>query len=311
MRSLGFYGRRFIAVSFAISFAAALNPSQAQLFAPADTLNKPKLTAFAVVTSAGYTGTIIGLNELWYKDYPRSDFHFFNDNGSWLQMDKMGHALTAYQVGRLGYESMRWTGASERSSIWIGGNIGLVFLTSVELLDGFSEEWGFSYGDMVANVSGTALFTAQQLVWKEQRLALKFSYSASDYAKYRPETLGAGGLESLFKDYNGQTIWLSINPSSFFHRQQKFLPWLSLSLGYSGNGMLGGDFNPIVNSEGIQLPIIEPYRQYFLSFDIDLQRIPTKSHFLKSVFSVVGFIKVPAPTVGFSQNSVRWHWIYF
>ncbi|MGZ5134350.1 MAG: hypothetical protein ACXWCG_04340, partial [Flavitalea sp.] len=27
-----------------------------------------------------WVGSFIALNELWYSDYPRTSFHFFNDN---------------------------------------------------------------------------------------------------------------------------------------------------------------------------------------------------------------------------------------
>ena len=40
-----------------------------------------------------------------------------------------------------------------------------------------------------------------------------------------------------------------------------------------------------------------PYSQFYLSLDIDLVKIKTKSKFLKSVFSVINFIKIPAPTL--------------
>jgi hypothetical protein len=36
------------------------------------------------------SGALIGLNQLWYSDYPKSEFHFINDNADWLQMDKGG-----------------------------------------------------------------------------------------------------------------------------------------------------------------------------------------------------------------------------
>jgi hypothetical protein len=285
--------------------------AQKGFFEPSDTLNGKRLFYATGVTGVAYTGAIIGLNELWYKQYPRSSFQFFNDNTTWLQMDKLGHSLTAYQVGRLGYEVMRWSGVEEKPSVWIGGNLGLFFLTTLEMLDAYSAEWGFSWGDCIANVAGTSLFIGQQLAWGEQRMALKFSYSASEYAQYRPETLGSGGIESLLKDYNGQTIWLSVNPSSFSKEPTPFLPWLSVSFGYSANGMLGGSGNPELNSAGEVLPDLNRYRQYLLSFDVDLTRIPVKSHFLRTVFSTIGFIKVPAPAIEFSQGNVQWHWLYF
>lgn len=264
------------------------------------------------VGAVGYSVAVVGLNELWYKDYPRSEFHFFNDNNAWMQMDKAGHALSSYQLGRLGYESLKWAGVKDRSAIWIGGNLGTLFLTTVEVFDGFSEEWGFSTGDFAANIAGTSLFIAQELGWGEQRIALKFSASPSSFQQYRPETLGHGGLESALKDYNGQTIWLSVNPSRFSSSGDSFLPsWLNIAFGYSASGMLGGDENPDFNSEGVALPQFDRYRQCLFSLDVDLSQIKTRSHFLKTLFSVVGFIKIPAPAIEFSQGDVKFHAIYF
>ncbi len=286
--------------------------ARGQFFQPADSLDKSRLWIVGGVGAVGYSTAVVGLNELWYKDYPRSSFHLYNDNSAWMQMDKAGHALSAYQLGRYGYESLKWTGLNDRSAIWIGGNLGTIFLTTVEVFDGFSDEWGFSTGDFAANLAGTSLFIAQQLGWGEQRIALKFSYSSSQYQKYRPETLGNGGLESALKDYNGQTVWLSVNPSSFSSADEGFLPpWLNFAFGYSANGMLGGDANPRFNDAGAELPSIDRYRQYIFSVDVDLTRIKTRSHFLKTLFSLVGFIKIPAPAIEFSQGDVKFHAIYF
>ncbi|OJU23360.1 MAG: hypothetical protein BGN92_03335 [Sphingobacteriales bacterium 41-5] len=50
------------------------------------------------------------------------------------------------------------------------------FLTVIEILDGFSNKWGFSWGDMAANVFGAGMFQGQQLLWNEQRIKFKFSF---------------------------------------------------------------------------------------------------------------------------------------
>lgn len=301
----------FKTIYFLGLFTLMVRTAQAQFFVPSDTLNKPRLTAVAATAGVGYAASIIGLNQLWYSDFPHSDFHFFNDNSSWLQMDKLGHSLTTYQLGRYAYESLLWSGLGDKKSIWIGGGFGLLYMTSIEIMDGYSAEWGFSTGDMFANIGGTALFIAQQAVWNEQRMALKFSYSESEYAQYRPDVLGTGGLESVLKDYNGQTIWLSVNPSSFSSSEAKFLPWLNVAFGYGADGMLGGDSNPLENEDANTLPEFNRSRQFYLSLDVDLSRIQTRSHLLKAIFSVVGFIKVPAPTLELTRGDLTWHWLYF
>ncbi len=283
----------------------------AQFLVASDTLSKPRVLSMATIGGAGYVAIMIGLNELWYKDYPRSDFHFFDDNRHWLQMDKAGHAVTSYQVGRYGYESLRWAGVSEPNALWVGGSVGLFFLTSVEFLDGYSDEWGFSPGDAGANVFGAGLFIGQQIAWGEQRISLKFSYSQSPYAALRPEVLGSSGLDRLLKDYNGQTIWLSVNPASFMNREKPILPWLNLALGYGADGMLAGERSMQDGLDIADIRNIKPYRQYYLSLDVDLNKIKTQNHLLKTIFSVVGFLKVPAPTIEFSESEFKWHWLYF
>ena len=155
---------------------------------PSDTLNKPRRTGVYIGESAALGATLIGLNQLWYKDYPKSSFHFINDNNQWLQMDKLGHMYSTYHLGRVGAEMLQWSGASKKEQLIYGSTLGLGFLTVVEVFDGFSQEWGASSGDIIANVSGTALYVSQELLWKEQRITPKFSFHQTKFASQRPET---------------------------------------------------------------------------------------------------------------------------
>ena len=235
------------------------------------------------------------------------NFHFINDNNQWLQMDKLGHLYSTYHLGRVGSEMLQWSGASRKEQLIYGSTLGLGFLTVVEVFDGFSQEWGASSGDIIANVSGTALYVSQELLWKEQRITPKFSFNQTKFASQRPETLGASFNEEILKDYNGQTYWLSFNVHSF--TKDKFVPkWLNLAIGYGGEGMLYGK-----DAEAIENGIIQnPYRQFYLSLDVDLTKITTKSHFLKTLFSVFNTIKIPAPTLQYDEyNGLRAHFIYF
>ena len=77
-----------------------------------------------------YSGSLYGLNKIWYSGYPRNSFHWHNDNNAWLQMDKVGHSTTAYQVGLLGMNLMEWGGVPKKKAIWYGGAYGAVFLTT-------------------------------------------------------------------------------------------------------------------------------------------------------------------------------------
>ncbi len=283
----------------------------AQVAADADSLNTNRLKAVSISAGVGYIGSMTALYGLWYADYESTSFTFFDDSDEWLGMDKAGHALTAYQISRCGYGILRWTGLEKRKSMWWSSGVSLLFLTNIEVFDAYSKGWGFSWGDFTSNVAGSGLFVSQELLWHEQRMMLKFSYSDSDLAQYRPELLGSNGLERIFKDYNGQTIWLSVSPGSFKNGNSVLPEWLCLSFGYGGQNMLGGSFNPEFNESGERLPPLNLYRQYYLSLDVDLTKIKTKSPLLKTLFSTFAILKVPAPTFEFSQGNTRWHWLYF
>ncbi|MCX5720033.1 MAG: hypothetical protein NTV31_17530 [Bacteroidia bacterium] len=181
----------------------------------------------------------------------------------------------------------------------------------VKLLNGFPAEWGASLGDITANTLGSAAFIGQQLAWDEQRILLKWSSHASKYAQYRPNTLGRNFPERILKDYNGQTNWLSVNVHSFLPDDSKFPKWLNVALGYSADGMLGGNSNP-AEIDGNTMPSFERTRQYFFSLDLDLTRIETKSKALNMIFNLIGVLKIPFPAIEYnSKNECILHGIYF
>ncbi|TAF09111.1 MAG: DUF2279 domain-containing protein [Flavobacteriia bacterium] len=274
---------------------------------PSDSINVLRKKTVYVGESVVFGAALMGLNQLWYKDYPKSNFHFINDNNQWLQMDKVGHFYSTYHLGRVGVEMLAWSSASKKEQLIYGSTLGFGFLTVVEVFDGFSQEWGASSGDIIANATGTALYVSQELLWKEQRITPKFSFHQTQFASQRPETLGSSLNEQILKDYNGQTYWLSFNIQSF--TKDNFVPkWLNLAIGYGGEGMLYGK-----NEEALVNGIIQnPYRQFYLSFDVDLTKISTKSNFLKTLFSVINTIKIPAPTLQYDDfNGIKAHFIYF
>ena len=278
-----------------------------QFLKPSDTLNVSRRNAVVLTEASLASLTLIGLDQLWYADFPRSKFKTINDTDEWLQMDKLGHVFSSYQLGRVGANALNWAGVSKKDQLIYGATLGLGFLTAVELFDGYSAEWGFSWSDMAANGLGTGLFVGQELLWDEQRIVMKYSFHQTSFADQRPDKLGDGFLEELLKDYNGQTYWLSANVHSFF-KSSKIPKWINVAIGYSGEGMLTGKNEIVENFMETQ----DRYRQLFLSLDIDLSRLQTKSRFLRTIFDVFNLIKVPFPTIEFNtKNGLKLHYIYF
>jgi len=290
-------------------FNAKAQNSFDNFFKPSDSLHKKRLNT--VIVSEAFIGsaTLVALNQAWYADYPRSDFHFINDNAEWLQMDKAGHVFSAYHLGSFGANALKWSGADKKSQLLYGSTLGLTFLTAVEVFDGFSANWGASLGDVAANVSGTALFVSQELLWDEQRIVPKFSFHTTPYASARPNVLGSSFSEQILKDYNGQTYWLSANIHSFFKSSKVVPKWLNVAVGYGAEGMITGK-DEFVNT--VFLPTDKRYRQFYLSLDVDLTKIETKSHFIKTILTVFNTIKIPAPTFEIKGlGGTKFHWVYF
>jgi uncharacterized protein YfiM (DUF2279 family) len=270
-------------------------------------INQGRFIGVVVGTAAVYALTSYFLGKTWYTK--RVPFHSFNDNGEWLQMDKVGHATTAYAISRGEYELFRWSGVNERASVLTGGLIALLYQTTIELFDGRSEGWGFSKGDMAANLTGIGLFMGQQYGWGEQKLGLRYGWRQSIYPAYRPNLLGKTAGNQMLKDYNGQQYWLSLNIASVLPVGPSFPRWLNLDLGYSGSGMTGGHANPpYFDADGKEVKFTR-YRQFYLSPDITLARLPGLSGSgAQPLVSAGQFFKIPAPSLEFNRlNGLRFH----
>lgn len=281
------------------------------------TPNRKRLWLVGGTQAALWVGSFVALNQLWYADYPRSSFHLFNDNREWNQMDKVGHVFTTFQVSNISSKMWKWAGLDHKRSVLFGALAGIAYQSIIEIQDGFSEEWGFSLGDMGSNLLGAGLFVGQELAWEEKRIRLKLSFSNHDYPddvepRYK-QLFGTSFIERYLKDYNSQTYWLSLNPSTFM-RDSKFPRWLSIAAGYSTDLMLGGTENTWTDKQNVFFDRrdIERVRRFYLSPDIDFTRIRTRSKFLKIAFQLMGGIKMPAPTLELnSKGKLRGHLLYF
>lgn len=260
-----------------------------------DKSNK-KLKKYLLIGGASYTVGLFALNQLWYKKSPRQSFRFFNDNAQWKQVDKFGHFYSTYQLGRIGHNFLSKTSLSENKSRLYGGMLGAALLFPIEILDGFSADFGASWGDWLANFGGAGFYIGQDLLWKEQRIKPKFSYFPSEFAKLRPNILGNSFQERLLKDYNAQIYWFSFDVASFLKRQSHFPKYLNIALGYGAEQMV------FARTSQNQEAGYRAYRQYYLSLDLDFSHISTKNKFAKTVFFVLDMIKIPLPTIEYNPQ---------
>ncbi|MCC6460553.1 MAG: DUF2279 domain-containing protein [Saprospiraceae bacterium] len=308
----------------------------------ADTLHRPRFWTALGAGTATYAASMTGLYKAWYADYPATRFHFFNDLGEWNQMDKMGHWLMSYNESRWVYGGARWTGLPPRMAAWVGFAGGQLIQTSFEIFDGFSAQWGFSWSDIGFNLLGSGLFLGQQLGWSEQRILLKMSawpvsYSPAPIYPVTPagstqwtsldrradELYGTGPVSLFLKNYNTLVVWASVNPAAFLPGRAPWLPrWLNLAVGMGADNLFAGfgyDWQADKDCRGpdcvryrVDAGQYPRTRQFFLSLDVDLSRLPVRNRFLRSLLGAVNIIKFPAPALELnSRGRLRLHPLYF
>jgi hypothetical protein len=258
----------------------------------------------------GGTLFVGGLSGTLYLNNSESvRFHFYNDIKEYLQVDKFLHSFGSYFASDLLYKGLITIGTGKKKALLLGGTLSVVLITSKDIYDGFNLK-GFSWTDMLANTAGSALFVGQELLFNEQILKYKFSFSKSDYADQANGYLGKTLLQNYFKDYNGHTYWFSINFSRIIPKT-KLPDWICIAAGYSANGIFGSTDN-IKSYLGVEIPETQRYRQFLLSLDIDWSKINVKSKFLRVMLNGLNFIKVPFPAIEFnSKGYFKGYWIYF
>lgn len=302
--------RNAILLTFLLStldFGFSTTYAQSTFFTTSDSINSKRSIGINALYAGVWSSSLVMLNNAWYKDYPKSSFHTFNDAGEWMQMDKFGHAYTSYQISKSLTSLYRWTGMQPKKAVIAGTLITLGYQASIEYLDGRSATWGFSWSDIAANTSGGLLFGIQQYFWNQQYILFKESYSNSPYAKLRPNVLGNTLAERYLKDYNGQTYWLSFAPKNILPNIN--IPnWVLLSVGYSVDAKIVGDKDLYISPKN---DIFRASREFLVSLDIDLSKLSIKRRWIKNILRPFNAIKIPFPTLQWKNGICYGHGIYF
>ena len=290
--------KKFLTLIQAFTFSVSL-------FAQVDTTCECRTQVPLTSAAIGITSYYF-LNQLWYSQYPQSGFHFFDDHKEWLQMDKAGHAFTTYQVANQLYDAYLLTGYNQKESARNAAITGWSYMMGIELLDGFSSQWGFSSTDILANTTGSFLYWIQQEKWGEQKINLKFSYFPTRFSMLNTSQLGENFQQRILKDYNGQTYWLSFNSTLFFSKNNTFRDAINFNIGYSGTEMIRAKTNNnLVNN-------FHPTREFLFSFDADLNRVKWKRKGMKKVARILSVIKIPLPTLEIrGDGKIKFHSFYF
>lgn len=256
-----------------------------------DDVSHWKLGLITGGTTAGFVVGHVMLHDLWWKG-ERVPFHT-NWQQDWeyaLGADKAGHAFFPYAVSRTYAGLFRWSGLDSGTAIWAGSGVAYAYQTYIEIRDGFSRDYGFSWGDVAANTIGAALPVMQHYVPDLRPLTLQVSFSPS-------QAFHDGAYGAIIDDYTSTTHWLAVNVHDLLptSAQDWYPAWLGLAVGHSVEGLDGRGAGRHV---------------WYVSLDWDLARIQGVPTWLREVLDVLHAYHLPAPAVRLAPD-VAWFGLKF
>jgi hypothetical protein len=264
---------------------------------------KPVPTAIA---SSLFVGTMVALHynekNAWWSGQRRS-FHFEEDYGSALQVDKFGHAFGGYIMSYGFSEVLLESGFNVDDATVYGSALGLLYQTYVETEDGFATDWGFSPSDWYFDAIGATYFLAQHYMPVLQNFVLKWEYIPTEWSgkpnmNNRPRT--------FIDDYNSSTFWISANMHNILPGEfgEKWPEWLNVAVGYGADG-IGVKLDP--NGPPDQLT----QRRFLVSLDPRLDKLMPEWGSLWNWWrQTFRHLKIPSPTLEFSQGKTKFYLFY-
>ena len=167
-------------------------------------------------------------NTIWKRVGP---FQVAEDAKYSAYLDKCGHFYGTFMPAYVFSECLIGSGFSWDDATVIGGVMGIAYTTYVEILDGFSKDFGFSPSDWFADVAGGSFFIAQHYIPYLQNFTPKFMYVKPSWHKEIPRE----GADAFIDNYSAQTFYMGVNVYNILPDNLKkyWVPWLELSFGYA------------------------------------------------------------------------------
>lgn len=142
--------------------------------------------------------------------------------------DKLGHAWSGYALSHLFANRYEAWGYSQSEAARFGAASSLGIMGLVEVGDAFSDDYGFSYQDMLFNAAGAV---AGYVLWDNPDLARKVDFRV----EYNPFTAGTHESD-VFTDYKRLKYILAIKADGFDGIENPLLRNLELHIGYYTRG---------------------------------------------------------------------------
>lgn len=246
-------------------------------------INSERLYWIGGVSAAGF-GLSYGLqNNVWWKG-EKSSFHFnyINDWTADLGSDKFGHFYFTHLITNIYTQAFDWAGMKTAESRLYAGGVALLHQTFTEVRDGFSEEYGFSWGDYSFNLLGAIYPYLQSELPILRSFSFKISYEESDEFK-------SGSYSSILDDYESTYNWLSIDINKLLPGKIEHLipDFVNIAIGHSVTNLA-----------------INPKHQFYIGLDWNLEELPGESWFWILLKKNLNYYHLPAPTIKIYPNVV-------
>ncbi len=241
------------------------------------------------------TGTAIHLyqQKAWWSDQ-RTEFHFENDWGYALWIDKVGHAYGAMLIQHGISAGLEAANLNAEQCVWYGSISALSFQTFIEIEDGFGPQWGFSPGDFYGDVVGSAYPVLQYYFPVLKNFMLKASYWPKDLNKTNPNS---GQKHIIVDDYHGQKFWISARLKNLLPESAaEFWPeFLMLAIGMGVKNLDG-------NGGG--------QRDFYIALDFDAETIPLNGRVWQFVKNTLNFLHFPMPGIRVTSGGAFFAFCY-
>lgn len=254
--------------------------------------NNISYTKLSIIGGATIGGFLYGhalQNDIWWKG-EKSSFHF-NWDEDWkysLGADKLGHFYFPYVVTNIYSQLFQWSGIEKKNSLLYAGLLAISYQTYIEVRDGFSKQWGFSWGDFAANTLGAAYPYIQEEIPALKNFNFKVSYYPSTRFRQNSHSV-------IIDDYESTYHWLSINVYSYLPESIKdFWPsFINLAAGHSVKFLDTGGKHEI-----------------YIALDWNLEELPGDFWLWKILKKNLNYYHFPSPAVRITPT-IAWFGLKF
>jgi hypothetical protein len=255
--------------------------------------------AVAGAAVAGNLALLAYFKQAWWSGERADRFFFRSDwDQEFRDQDKLGHAYGGYHLTRLGGAMLRAACVSDAKAIALSAAYATAFQLQIEVWDGFFEDYGFSYPDLLLNAAGAGYAAAQELRPGLRAVKPTLWYKPTPAWHRRREH---GDHPRATTDYSGQSYWLSADVDALLPEGARaYWPGiLRLSVGHSITDWVDAETGAGRRAR----------RRLLLTLDIDLEKLPGNHPVWRFVKRELSHFHLPGPALQLSPSvdAIAWY----